>query len=96
MKLIVYKKDIEYFLNNFLDIAEYDKQRNKNYFVFKDRTRNGNWTLIFYKEEKKWTVHGKGLNYCDKNEQELQRNELIQFLYKNRKYINNELRSKNV
>ncbi|PLS07083.1 hypothetical protein [Neobacillus cucumis] len=94
MKLIVSKKDIEYFLNNFLDIAEFDKQGNKHYFLFQDYTRNGDWTLMFYKEEEKWTIHGKGLDYCDESEQELERNELIQFLYKNRKYINNELRSK--
>ncbi|WP_160718803.1 hypothetical protein [Bacillus sp. USDA818B3_A] len=92
MKLIVYKKDIEYFLNNFLDLAEFDQQGNKHYFLFQDHTRNGDWTLMYYKEEKKWTIHGKGLDYCDEGEQELERNELILFLFKNRKYINNELR----
>ncbi|MED1201680.1 hypothetical protein [Heyndrickxia acidicola] len=94
MKLIVYKKDIEYFLNNFLDIATYDKQGNKHYFVFQDYIRAGNWTLMHYVTKAKWTIHGKGSAYCDDNEVELKGQELIRFLYKNRKYINNELRTK--
>jgi hypothetical protein len=94
MKLITYKKDIEYFLNNFLDIAEYDKQGNKYYFVFEDPAQNGDWTLMHYKAEEKWTIHGKGKDYSDDDETELEGNKLIKFLYKSRKYINNELRKK--
>lgn len=94
MKLIVSKKDIENFLENFLDLAEFDQQGNKHYFIFQDNTRNGDWTLMFYPAEEKWTIHGKGLDYCDESEKELTRTELIQFLFKSRKYVNNELRSK--
>lgn len=94
MKLIVSKKDIEYFQNNFIDVATYDPKGNKHYFVFRDSVRNGNWTLMHYQAEDKWTIHGKGLDYCDESEKELTNEELIKFIYKNRKYINNELRSK--
>ncbi|MEH7094402.1 hypothetical protein [Neobacillus vireti] len=94
MKLIVSKKDIECFLENFLDLAEFDQQGNKHYFIFQDHTRNGDWTLMFYPDGEKWTIHGKGLDYCDDCEKELTRTELIQFLYKSRKYVNNELRNK--
>ncbi|ULT59267.1 hypothetical protein L1999_12370 [Neobacillus drentensis] len=94
MKLIVSKKDIAYFLNNFLDLAEFDQQGNKHYFIFQDHTRNGDWTLMFYPDEEKWTIHGKGLDYCDESEKELTETELTSFLYKSRKYVNNELRNK--
>ncbi|NRD78934.1 hypothetical protein HPT25_16340 [Bacillus sp. BRMEA1] len=92
MKLIVSKKDMEYFLNHFYEIAEYDSQGNKYYFVFEDTIRQGKWTLMNYEAESKWTLHGKGLNYCDDGEKELVLEELKKFLYKNRKFINNELR----
>lgn len=92
MKLIVYKRDIEYFLNNFKNIASYDNTGQKFYFVFEDNKRKGKWTLMYYENEGKWTKHGKGENYCDIGETQYDKEKLIDFIYKNRKYINNTLR----
>lgn len=92
MKLIVYKTDVSYFLDNFRNVASYDNAGQKFYFVFDDVKRKGKWTLMFYASEGNWTKHGKGESYTDIGETQLEKEELIDFIYKNRKYINNTLR----
>ena len=95
MKSIVKKIDVENFLSHFKDVADYDYDGKKYYFVFEDVTRNGDWTLMFYDTEDQWTIHGKGLDYCDLSEKEFVKEELVNFLYKNRKYVNKEIKKKN-
>lgn len=86
------KKDIEQFLMDFPQIAFYDEQGNKYYFVFEDQQRNGQWTLMFNQYTKVWTIHGKGTAYCDPDEQLLEPAEMIQFIWKNRGSVNRVLR----
>lgn len=93
MKVIVYKKDVDHFLESFKSISSFDKAGSKYYFVFEDHVRGGQWTIMFYEHEQKWTTHGKGANYCDATETSLSREELMNFIYKRRKYINNVIRS---
>ncbi|OCA84101.1 hypothetical protein A8F94_15355 [Bacillus sp. FJAT-27225] len=95
MKSIVYKRDIENFLNGFSDLADYDFVGKKHYLVFEDSIRNGSWTLMYYEADGKWTIHGKGENYSDEGEKELIKEDLINFIYKNRKYVNREIKKKN-
>ncbi|WP_043931827.1 hypothetical protein [Bacillus sp. EB01] len=94
MKSIVYKRDIENFLNGFSGVADYDFVGKKYYLVFEDSIRKGSWTLMHYEAGGKWTIHGKGENYCDEGEKELVKEDLINFIYKNRKYINRVLKKK--
>ncbi|MCM3791429.1 hypothetical protein RG959_20610 [Domibacillus sp. 8LH] len=88
------KKDIEQFSMDFPQIAFYDDQGNKHYFVFEDKQRNGQWTLMFNEYTKAWTVHGKGETYCDPDEQLLEPAEMVKFIWKNRSSVNKVLRQK--
>ena len=92
MKTIVFKKDIVRFLKNFKKVSSYDEQGQKEYFVFADGQRKGRWTLMFYRDQNKWTIHGIGENYCDEGETTMERTELIDFIYRNRKSVNNSIR----
>ena len=96
MKVIVYKKDIDQFLADFKSISSYDEVGNKFYFIFEDHIRGGQWTLMYYDNEKNWTAHGKGELYSDIEEIPLSGEELNLFIYKNRKYINNVIRQSKV
>ncbi len=96
MKVIVYKRDVDHFLENFKSISSLDEAGDKFYFVFEDHIRGGQWTLMFYEHEQKWTTHGKGSQYCDDAETSLTIEELKNFIYKRRKYINNVIRSMQV
>lgn len=96
MKVIVYKKDIDQFLADFKSISSYDEVGNKFYFIFEDHIRGGQWTLMYYDNEKKWTTHGKGEFYSDIEELPLSEEQLKLFIYKNRKYINNVIRQQKV
>ncbi|WP_455675732.1 hypothetical protein [Pradoshia sp.] len=96
MKVMVYKKDVDHFLENFKSISSLDEAGNKYYFVFEDHIRGGQWTLMFYEHGQKWTTHGKGSHYCDVAETSLTIEELKTFIYKRRKYINNVIRSMKV
>lgn len=94
IRVLKSKKDIEQFLMDFPQIAFYDEQGNKYYFVFDDKQRNGQWTLMFNEHTKAWTIHGKGETYCDPGEQLLEPIEMIQFIWKNRASVNKVLRQK--
>lgn len=91
---IVHKKDVARFLKNFQTLSSYDELGKKEYFVFRDKERNGQWTLMYYRAEDKWTIHGKGKDYCDKGETTLSPSDLEQLLYKNRRFVNDTLRNK--
>lgn len=88
------KKDIEQFSTDFPQIASYDEQGKKHYFVFEDKQRNGQWTLMFSDDQKAWTVHGKGETYCDPDEKLLEQKEVVQFIWNNRGSVNKVLRKK--
>ena len=92
MKLIVFKKDIANFLADFKRISSFDEKGQKEYFVFADGKRKGKWTLMFYRDENKWTLHGMGEHYCDEGETTMTEAELVNFIYRNRKSVNNSLR----
>lgn len=93
MKVIMYKKDVDYFVENFKSISSFDEEGSKFYFVFEDHIRGGQCTLMFYEHEQKWTIHGKGTDYCDVSETSLTNEELKTIIYKRRKYINNVIRT---
>ncbi len=93
MKLIVYKKDVYKFLKNFKNLSSFDEDGQKQYIVFKDKERDGQWTLMHYPADNTWTIHGKGSGYCDEGETSLTRNEVETFIYKNRKSVNTVLRA---
>ncbi|MCP3764840.1 hypothetical protein NLX67_21200 [Domibacillus sp. A3M-37] len=86
------KKDIEQFSADFPQIAFYDEQGKKNYFVFEDKQRNGQWTLMFSNDKNVWTIHGKGDTYCDPDEKLLEPKETVQFIWNNRGSVNKALR----
>ena len=92
IKILKSKKDIEQFLDGFRRISLYDEQGNKHYFVFEDKKRDGQWTLMLNEWTKTWTLHGKGCTYCDPGEQLLEPTEIVQFIWKNRGSVNKALR----
>lgn len=92
IKVLKSKNDIEHFLDGFRESSHYDGQSNKHYFIFEDKKRNGQWTLMLNDRTKVWTIHGKGDNYCDPGEQPLGPSEVVRFIWKNRGSVNKALR----
>ncbi|PPA69979.1 hypothetical protein [Jeotgalibacillus proteolyticus] len=88
MKLIRSKKDAENFISNYDACFTFDHDGKKYYFIFEDHERNGQWTLMHYESDNRWTVHSMGEDYCEDGETELENEELVSFIFKNRKYIN--------
>jgi hypothetical protein len=83
------KTDIEWILDNFNTIAEWDPQGNKHYLVFEDRIRGGQWTLIGYGKGDGFSLHGYGEDYKDVGESFFdEREQLVSFLWGNRAAYN--------
>lgn len=79
------------FLEKFTDIASYDYENEKHYFVFKDKERGGQYTLM--KKDERWSIHGKGENYCDDGETMMDDIDgLLVFIWKHRSKINHVLK----
>lgn len=91
MKTIRSRKDIESFLTNFNQFADFDATGMKHYFIFDDLDREGLWTLMKYKDDS-FSIHGKGKTYCDEEECFLSHEELTKLLWNNRKAVNAVLR----
>lgn len=78
-------------LEEFTNIASYDYENAKHYFVFKDKERGGQYTLM--KKDEKWSIHGKGENYCDDGETMMEHlDSLLDFIWKHRSKINQVLK----
>jgi hypothetical protein len=91
------KKAVEAWLTMYETYFEYDAEKDKYYFVFEDVERGGQYTLMCYKSRcdeygEFFTIHGKGENYCDSDEKFLIFDEVVSFVWKNRKYIHKELK----
>lgn len=84
------KKDIENWLTIFKDYASFDGD--KHYFVFDDKDRGGVLTLMLY-EDGRFTLHGRGEAYCDDAENEIDNDDLVSFLWKNRKSVHEILKA---
>ncbi|MGM0879616.1 MAG: hypothetical protein ACQEXQ_01070 [Bacillota bacterium] len=86
--LIKKKIDIEFILDNFASLAQWDAAGEKFYLVFDDRKRGGQWTLMHYPENR-FSVHGLGQDYVDDSELFFEdRNSVISFLWDNRAAFN--------
>ncbi|SDI21651.1 hypothetical protein [Alteribacillus bidgolensis] len=85
-QVIKRKNDINEMLKAFDSIADYDEHGQKYYFVFQDKKRGGQWTLM--KTGNKWSIHGKGKDYCDAEEIFLTSEEVVRFIWKNRSAVN--------
>ncbi|WP_261381231.1 hypothetical protein [Paenibacillus cremeus] len=82
------KIDIDMILDNFSSIAQWDTLGQKHYFVFEDRKRGGQWTLMSYSNER-FSVHGIGENYFDESESFFEdRNDVLSFLWEHRSAFN--------
>lgn len=92
IEVIIKKKlDAIQFLEEFSNFVSYDYERQKYYFVFHDKVRGGQYTLM--KKDGRWSIHGKGENYCDEGETMMDDNDrLLNFLWKHRSKINQELK----
>ncbi|MCA1029585.1 hypothetical protein LCL95_00905 [Bacillus timonensis] len=82
--------DIENFLKDFNRFASYDSTKEKHYFVFSDKRRGGQLTLML--KGVNWTVHGMGEGYCDIDETTLSAEECAKFVWFHRKAINQSLK----
>ncbi|OMP65623.1 hypothetical protein [Domibacillus epiphyticus] len=91
MNIIKKKVDIQEFIENFDLIAHYDELGRKHYLVVPDRERGGDWTLMKYPNNE-MTIHGKGVDYCDPDEQKLFDKDLLEFIWKNRKMFNSRIK----
>lgn len=92
MKKIATKRDAEKLMKNFSEFASYDAAGMKHYFSFRDKERDGKWTLMYYERENTWSIHGVGETYCDDGETILEEKQVVSFLYKNRKHVNNAIK----
>ncbi|OAH57639.1 hypothetical protein AWH48_01070 [Domibacillus aminovorans] len=91
MHIIKKKLDIQDFIEKFEFIASYDDVGQKHYLVIEDRERGGKSTLMKYSDSQ-WSLHGKGLNYCDHDEQSLVGNDFVDFIWKNRSLFNRKIK----
>lgn len=86
------KIDIDVILDNFSSIAHWDSLGKKHYFVFEDRKRGGQWTLMNYSNER-FSVHGLGENYLDESESFFEeRYGVVSFLWEHRSAFNNAVK----
>lgn len=92
MHIIKKKVDIQDFIEKFELIASYDDVGQKHYLVIEDRERGGEWTLMKYSDSR-WTLHGKGLDYCDQDEHRLLDKDLVDFIWKNRALFNRKIKA---
>ena len=91
--LVIRKKiDISKLMMQFADFAQYDIEKEKYYFVFDDRKRNGQWTLM--NKDGEWTVHGKGEHYSDITEKILSDKEVLSFVWRNRGAVNEVIKTR--
>ncbi|WP_017753490.1 hypothetical protein [Calidifontibacillus oryziterrae] len=89
--IIKKKKDAKEFLQNFLTVANFDDVNKKYYFVFEDKIRGGQYTLM--KKDEQWSTHGKGEDYCEIGETiYTDIDELVNFLWLHRARINQVLK----
>lgn len=82
--------DIQVFLDEFKRFAAYDSTNGKYYFVFHDKDRGGQLTLMLLNDE--WSFHGLGEGYCDKEESSLPLEESQRFVWYHRKAINKSIK----
>lgn len=86
------KKDITAFLEQFANIASYDEAGQKHYFVFDEKKRGGQCTLM-KTADGCWTTHEKGEDYCDPDEVEQSEEEVVKLIWNNRGAVNRVLRN---
>ncbi|UQZ82334.1 hypothetical protein SK3146_01491 [Paenibacillus konkukensis] len=86
------KSDIETLLNHFSSFAQWDVAGKKHYFVFSDRKRGGQWTLMGYPNDR-FSVHGRGEDYLDEQESFFEEREsIISFLWEHRSAFNSAVK----
>ncbi|OXM85248.1 hypothetical protein [Paenibacillus rigui] len=86
------KTDIDAVLDNFSSFAQWDALGKKQYFVFPDRKRGGQWTLMHYSGDT-FSVHGLGEDYRDEEEQFFEeRQSIISFLWDHRSAFNSAVK----
>lgn len=89
--IIKRKEDAKRFLGRYMDLFEWDGS-SKYYFAVKDTKREGSITLIKYPENGPFTVYRKNNKFWDLKENEINKDDLIKFVWGNRKEINKILR----
>ncbi|MBD8068521.1 hypothetical protein [Bacillus sp. PS06] len=84
--------DVEQFLTEFSRFATYDSDSsiNKYYFVFHDKERGGQITLM--RTDNGWSYHGLGEGYCDPGETEITTEEGRKLVWLHRKAINQSIK----
>ncbi|HHY22048.1 MAG TPA: hypothetical protein GX525_09280 [Bacilli bacterium] len=91
--LVIRKKiDISKLMMQFADFAQFDHEKEKYYFVFEDRKRNGQWTLM--NKDGEWTIHGKGEHYSDIDEKRLSEEDVLSFVWGNRGAVNEVIKAR--
>jgi hypothetical protein len=87
------KSDISLILDNFEKIASWDSVGGKFYIVFEDRSRGGQWTLMKYADDGRYSIHGLGADYHDDEEQFFEDSTgVVAFLWDNRAVYNAAVR----
>lgn len=82
--------DIEQFLTDFKRFAAFDETKGKYYFVFHDKERSGQLTLMLTGDE--WSTHGLGEGYCDLEETVLSLEDANKLVWLHRKAINKSIK----
>lgn len=89
--MIKRKIDVLQLLEEFQAFANLDGVNQKLYFVFEDKERGGQYTLM--KKDDQWSIHGKGEDYCEIGETMMTDiDELVDFLWKHRAKLNQSLK----
>ena len=82
--------DISVFLTDFKRLATYDSEKGKYYFIFHDKERGGQLTLMLTSGI--WSTHGIGDGYCDIVETTFSEEECTKLVWFHRKAINKSLK----
>ncbi|WJH34833.1 hypothetical protein N6H14_01195 [Paenibacillus sp. CC-CFT747] len=82
------KADAEFVIDRFNTVAHWDSDGEKHYFVFADRKRGGQWTLMKDGEDR-FSIHGLGEDYHDEDEMFFEeRSSVVSFMWENRSALN--------
>lgn len=93
--LIKKKSDIARVLDHFGSIADWDAEGSKHYLVFEDRRRGGQWTFMKYAVGGRFSVHGRGEGYHDREETFFEERAAAEaFLWENRAACNAAIRKR--
>jgi len=84
------KKEIEYFLDQFPQYAEWDQEGKKHYYCFVEKETDYVVTLMKY-ENDTFTIHRRNDQWYEELESEIPKQEIVKLIWNHRGIINKQI-----